>query len=87
MRYFYCEFSVFTFVRFSLSLMLELLVKIKSKEKQLNFANLAIQEFCDDIELDMNDVNAMLYACAKIVEFKLGVKPKEKRKPDKNVEN
>ena len=35
----------------------------------------------------MNDVNAMLYACAKIVEFKLGVKPKEKRKPDKNVEN
>ena len=32
-------------------------VKIKkSQEKYLNFANLAIQEFCDDIELDMNDV-------------------------------
>ena len=40
-------------------------VKInKSQEKYLNFANLTIQEFCDDIELDMNDVNTMLYACA-----------------------
>ena len=36
-------------------------VKIKSQEKYINFANLAIQEFCDDIELDMNDVNTMLY--------------------------
>ena len=60
-------------------------VKVKkSREKYLNFANLAIQEFCDDIELDMNDVNTMLYACAKTVESKLGVKPKKKRKPDKN---
>ena len=60
-------------------------VKVKkSQEKYLNFANLAIQEFCDDIELDMNDVNTMLYACAKTVESKLGVKPKKKRKPDKN---
>ena len=32
----------------------------------------------------MNDVNTMLYACAKIVESKLGVKPEKKRKPDKN---
>ena len=32
----------------------------------------------------MNDVNTMLYACAKTVESKLGVKPKKKRKPDKN---
>ena len=54
-------------------------VKVKkSQEKYLNFANLAIQEFCDDIELDMNDVNTMLYACAKTVESKLGVKPKKK---------
>ena len=37
----------------------------KSKEKYLNFSNLAIQEFYDDIELDMNDFNTMLYACAK----------------------
>ena len=45
-------------------------VKVKkSQEKYLNFANLAIQEFCDDIELDMNDVNRMLYA--KTVESKL----------------
>ena len=50
----------------------------------MNFENLAIQKFCDDIELDMNDVNTMLYACAKTVESKLGVKPKKKRKPDKN---
>ena len=60
-------------------------VKInKSQEKYLNFANLAIQEFCDDIELDMNDVNTMLYACAKTVESKLGVKSNKERKPDKN---
>ena len=38
--------------------------KNRSQEKYLNFANLPIQEFCDDIELDMNDVNTMLYACA-----------------------
>ena len=50
----------------------------KSREKYLNFTNLAIQKFCDDIELDMNDVNTMLYACAKTVESKLGVKPKKK---------
>ena len=31
---------------------------------------MAIQKFCDDIELEMNDVNTMLYACAKIVESK-----------------
>ena len=60
-------------------------VKIKkSQEKYLNSANLAIQESCNDIELDMNDVNTMLHACAKTVESKLGVKPKNKRKPDKN---
>ena len=60
-------------------------VKIKkSQGKYLNFANLAIQEFCDDIELDINGVNTMLYACAKTVKSILGVKPKKKRKPDKN---
>ena len=60
-------------------------VKVKkSQEKYLNFANVAIQGFFDDTELDMNDVNTMLYACAKTVESKLGVKPKKKRKPDKN---
>ena len=32
----------------------------------------------------MNDVSTMLYACAKTVESKLGVKPKKKRKPDEN---
>ena len=38
-------------------------VKInKSKEKYLNFANLAIQEFCDDMELDINNVNTTFYA-------------------------
>ena len=42
-------------------------VKVKKSQKNLNFANLAIQEFCDDTELDMNNVNAMLYACAKTV--------------------
>ena len=35
----------------------------KSQEKYLKFANLAIQELCDDIELNMNDINAVLYAC------------------------
>ena len=53
-------------------------VKIKkSQEKYVNFANLAIQEFSDDIELDMDDANT-------VVESKLGVKPKNKRKADKN---
>ena len=41
-------------------------------------------QFCDDIELDMNDANTMVYACAKAVESKFGVKPKKKRKPGKN---
>ena len=60
-------------------------IKIKkSQEKYLNFAILAIQEFYDDIELDVNDVNTMLYASAKTGESKLGVKPKKKTKPDKN---
>ena len=37
-------------------------VKInKSKEKYLNFANLAIQEFWDDMELDINDANTTFY--------------------------
>ena len=61
----------------------ENLTKVKVKklqEKQVNFANLAIQEFCDDIELDMNDVNTMLYACAKTVESNLEVKPKKEKK-------
>ena len=61
----------------------ENLTKVKVKQSQetyLNFANLAIQEFCDDIELDMNDVNTMLNACAKAVESKLGVKPEKKKK-------
>ena len=60
-------------------------VKInKSREKYRNFTNFAIQEFCDDIELDINDVNTMLYACAKAVESNLGVKSQKKRKPGKN---
>ena len=65
----------------------EILRKVRIKtpqEKYLNFANSAIQEFCDDIKLNMNDVNTMLYACAKAVKSKLGVKPKKKRKPDIN---
>ena len=32
----------------------------------------------------MNDVNTMLYACAKTVESKLGGKPKKKKITDKN---
>ena len=32
----------------------------------------------------MNDVNTILYACARTVESKIGVKPKKKRKLDKN---
>ena len=52
----------------------------KSREKYLNFSKLAIHEFCDDIDPDMNAVNTMLYASAKTVESKLGVKLKKKRK-------
>ena len=32
----------------------------------------------------MNEVNTIVYACAKTVESKLRVKPKKKRKSDKN---
>ena len=32
----------------------------------------------------MNDTNTISYVFAKTVEFKLGAKPKKKRKPDKN---
>ena len=74
-------------LRLSKSKIRKLLTKVKvrkSQEKYFNFANLAIQEFGDDIELDMNDVNTMLYACARTVESKIGVKPKKKRKLDKN---
>ena len=47
-------------------------VKInKSQEKYLNFANLAIQEFCDDIELDMNDVNTMFMLVQKQLNLNL----------------
>ena len=47
-------------------------VKIKkSEEKYLNFAKAAIQEFYDDIKLDMNDLNTILHACAKTIESKL----------------
>ena len=43
-------------------------VKIKkSQEKYLNFANVAIQEFCDDIELDMN------VACCMLVQKQLNL--------------
>ena len=59
----------------------ENLTKVKVKQSQetyLNFATLAIQEFCDDIELDMNDVNTMLHACAETVESKFGVKLQRK---------
>ena len=53
----------------------------KSQEKYCNFANLAIQQFCDDVELDMNDINTMLYVCAKINNHsgKLILKSKVKR--------
>ena len=54
--------------------MSENLIKVKikkSEEKYLNFANAAIQEFYDDIELDMNDLNTILHACAKTIESKL----------------
>ena len=55
-------------------------VKInKLREKYFNFANLTIPEFLDHIEVDINDVSTMLYACAKAVESKLGVKPKKKK--------
>ena len=67
----------------------ENLTKVKIKKSQetcFKFENLAIQELCDDIELNMNNVNIMLHACAKIIEFKSGVKPKKKREPEKNNE-
>ena len=58
--------------------------RVTPKKKKEKDANLVFQEFCDEIELDMNDVNTVFYTCAKTVESKFGVKPKKKIKPDKN---
>ena len=52
----------------------------KSQEKYLNFTNLAVQEFCEDIELDINYVNTMLYASVQKqlnLNFELNRKRKE----------
>ena len=35
------------------------------------------------MELDINDVNTVLYVCTKVIKSKLRVKPKKKKKPDK----
>ena len=56
----------------------ENLTKLKVKKSQEKYLNLAIQEFYDDIELDMNDVNTMFYACGETVKSKLGVNSKNK---------
>ena len=51
----------------------------KSQEKYLNFTNLAVQEFCEDIELDINDVNTMLYASVQ-KQLNLNLELNRKRK-------
>ena len=57
-------------------------VKIKkSQEKCLNFPNLAIQEFCDDIELDM----MMLRQCCMLLQKQLNLYLELKRKRKENL--
>ena len=51
----------------------------KSEEKYLNFTNLAVQEFCEDIELDINYVNTMLYASVQ-KQLNLNLELNRKRK-------
>ena len=51
----------------------------KSQEKYLNFTNLAVQEFCEDIELDINYVNTMLYASVQ-KQLNLNLELNRKRK-------
>ena len=50
-----------------------------SQEKYLNFTNLAVQEFCEDIELDINYVNTMLYASVQ-KQLNLNLELNRKRK-------
>ena len=51
----------------------------KSQEKYLNFTNLAVQEFCEDIELDINDVDTMFYASVQ-KQLNLNLELNQKRK-------
>ena len=57
-------------------------VKVKkSHEEYLNFANLSIQEFCDDMELDM----MMLMQCCMLVQKQLNLNLKLNRKRKENL--
>ena len=51
----------------------------KSQGKYLNFTNLAVQEFCEDIELDINDVDTMFYASVQ-KQLNLNLELNQKRK-------
>ena len=65
----------------------ESLVKVsirKRNEKGLQMANYIIAEVCNEVELDLTDLNTILYATAKTIERKLGIKQKKKRKPNLN---
>ena len=50
-------------------------------------ANAIIAEFCEEIELDLTDLNTILHATAKTLEFKLGIKFKEQKKQNVHKNN
>ena len=63
------------------------LTKIKVKrtqQKYISFANQVIEEISSSSEMSINEINTVLYSCAKTVETNIGVKPKQKRKVTKH---
>jgi len=44
-------------------------------------ANAFIRELCEETEVDLTYLNIILYTTAKVLEKRLGVKPKKKKKP------
>ena len=61
----------------------ENLVKVcikKSNEKIIKMANYVIEEICSGVDLDLTDLNIIIYATAKTIEARLGIRPKKKRK-------
>jgi len=52
----------------------------KKNEKVLKMANAIIAELCNEIELDLTDLNTVLHANATTLETRLGIKTKKKKK-------
>ena len=58
-------------------------VIFRKKDLQLlTMSNTIISEICKEVDLDLTDLNTVLYATAKTLETRLGIKPKKKKPPN-----